>query len=141
MSGSAICRAYPVLRDKARRRLPYPKEVRQLLMEEERLMKTGWQRFLYQPCLPLGDEGRRATGSRDHIELSRAAASEGMVLLKNEGGILPLKHGTKVALFGKGTADYVKGGGGSGQAQAGPGPEWAGSDPAGRPDHPGQPAD
>ena len=77
-------------------------------------MNSGWRRFLYQPCLPLGDEGRRATGSRDHIELSRAAASEGMVLLKNEEAVLPLKKGTKVALFGKGTADYVKGGGGSG---------------------------
>lgn len=77
-------------------------------------MNSGWRRFLYQPCLPLGDEGRRATGSRDHIELSRAAASEGMVLLKNEDAVLPLKKGTKVALFGKGTADYVKGGGGSG---------------------------
>ena len=37
-----------------------------------------------------------------------------MVLLKNECGILPLKKGTRVALFGKGTFDYVKGGGGSG---------------------------
>ena len=77
-------------------------------------MKSGWRRFLYQPCLPLGEDGRRITGSKEHIELSRAAASEGMVLLKNEGGILPLKQGTKIALFGKGTADYVKGGGGSG---------------------------
>ena len=37
-----------------------------------------------------------------------------MVLLKNETGLLPLAEGTRVALFGKGTIDYVKGGGGSG---------------------------
>ena len=37
-----------------------------------------------------------------------------MVLLKNEKDTLPLQNGTKVALFGKGTVDYVKGGGGSG---------------------------
>ena len=46
--------------------------------------------------------------------LSKEAAKEGMVLLKNEGQVLPLKKGSKVALFGKGTFDYVKGGGGSG---------------------------
>lgn len=37
-----------------------------------------------------------------------------MVLLKNEKNTLPIRKGTKVALFGKGTVDYVKGGGGSG---------------------------
>ena len=37
-----------------------------------------------------------------------------MVLLKNEKNALPIRRGTKVALFGKGTVDYVKGGGGSG---------------------------
>lgn len=73
-----------------------------------------WARFLYQPCLPMGENGKRVTGSEEHIDLSRRAATEGMVLLKNEKKILPLKRGQKVALFGKGTADYVKGGGGSG---------------------------
>ena len=73
-----------------------------------------WQRMLYQPVLPLGEDGKRVTGSKEHIALSRKAASEGMVLLKNEGQILPLKKGAKIALFGKGTIDYVKGGGGSG---------------------------
>ena len=37
-----------------------------------------------------------------------------MVLLKNNGSILPLKKGGKLALFVKGLYDYVKGGGGSG---------------------------
>lgn len=73
-----------------------------------------WTRVMYQPNLPLGENGERLTGSKRHIELSKNAAKEGMVLLKNEGGILPLKKGTRVALFGKGTFDYVKGGGGSG---------------------------
>lgn len=41
-----------------------------------------WSRFNYQPCLPLGKEGARVTGCREHIELSRKAAGEGMVLLK-----------------------------------------------------------
>lgn len=36
------------------------------------------------------------------------------VLLKNEKSILPFEKGTRLALFGKGSVDYVKGGGGSG---------------------------
>jgi len=73
-----------------------------------------WTRVKYQPNLPLGENGERLTGSLQHIALSKEAAKEGMVLLKNQDEILPLKKGTRVALFGKATFDYVKGGGGSG---------------------------
>ena len=73
-----------------------------------------WTRIKYLPGLPLGADGRRVTASREHIDLSRRAALDGMVLLKNERKALPLRRGTRVALFGKGTFDYVKGGGGSG---------------------------
>ncbi|MCF0187782.1 MAG: glycoside hydrolase family 3 C-terminal domain-containing protein, partial [Bacteroidaceae bacterium] len=71
-----------------------------------------WARLKYQPNLPLED-GKRVTCCEQHIKLSKEAAAEGTVLLKNDG-LLPLKKGTKVALFGKGSFDYVKGGGGSG---------------------------
>ena len=73
-----------------------------------------WQRFRYYPLLPLGENGSIVTGCQAHIDLSRQAAAEGMVLLKNEKELLPLKKGSKVALFGKASVDYVKGGGGSG---------------------------
>lgn len=73
-----------------------------------------WQRVMYQPNLPLGKNGERVTASKEHRELSKNAAKEGMVLLKNKAHVLPLKKGTRVALFGKATFDYVKGGGGSG---------------------------
>ncbi len=73
-----------------------------------------WARIKYQPCLPLGDNNSKITGCERHIQLSREAAQEGTVLLKNNGNILPLKDGTKVAIFGKAQIDYVKGGGGSG---------------------------
>ncbi len=73
-----------------------------------------YARFRYQPCIPLGDDGRCCTASKKHAQLSRKAATEGMVLLKNENNALPLKKGEKVALFGKATIEYIKGGGGSG---------------------------
>lgn len=73
-----------------------------------------WARAMYQPVLPMGKDGSRVTACREHIQLSKEAAKEGMVLLKNKENVLPLRKGSKVALFGKGTIDYVKGGGGSG---------------------------
>ena len=73
-----------------------------------------WTRANFQPSIPLGKDGKRVTASAEHILLSKEAAKEGMVLLKNEKRVLPLARGTKVALFGKASFDYVKGGGGSG---------------------------
>ena len=73
-----------------------------------------WNRIIHKPNLPLGTDGKRVTACPEHIALSKAAAKEGMVLLKNTNKLLPLDKGCKLALFGKGTFDYVKGGGGSG---------------------------
>ena len=73
-----------------------------------------WARIKYQPCLPLGDNNSKVTGSKKHIALARRAATEGIVLLKNNNNVLPLKKGTKVAIFGKAQIDYVHVGGGSG---------------------------
>ncbi len=72
---------------------------------------SKWKRHFYTPVLPL--EEKRVTGSKEHIELSKQAARECMVLLKNEYSILPLKE-RKIVLLGKAIVDYVKGGGGSG---------------------------
>ncbi len=74
---------------------------------------SKWARIKYQPNLPLGENGERVTGSKEHIELSRQVANEGTVLLKNNG-VLPLKAGTKIAVFGKAQYNYIKGGFGSG---------------------------
>ncbi len=77
-------------------------------------MIDKYNRFRYQPCLPLGKDGRRVTASKEHIALSKQAATEGIVLLKNDDNTLPLAKGETVALFGKATIEYIKGGGGSG---------------------------
>ena len=66
-----------------------------------------WQRSFFQPNQPLGSNGERVTACKEHILLSKEAAKEGMVLLKNEEALLPFAAGTKLALFGKATFDYV----------------------------------
>ena len=60
-----------------------------------------WARVKYFPCLPLGEDGRRVTACKEHIEISRKVAGEGMVLLKNNNNVLPLKLNQKIAVFGK----------------------------------------
>ncbi|MBO7251729.1 MAG: glycoside hydrolase family 3 C-terminal domain-containing protein, partial [Oscillospiraceae bacterium] len=72
-----------------------------------------WTRVNYQPNLPLYP-GKYVTCCDEHIAISLEAAQEGMVLLKNDRDLLPLPGNSKLCLFGKGTFDYVKGGGGSG---------------------------
>jgi beta-glucosidase len=51
---------------------------------------------------------------KENAQLSREAAAEGMILLKNEGKALPIKSGTSIALFGNNSLDLVAGGTGSG---------------------------
>ena len=46
--------------------------------------------------------------------ISKIAATDGAVLLKNEDNLLPLKKGTKVSVFGRIQSTYYKSGTGSG---------------------------
>ena len=50
----------------------------------------------------------------EHRLTARKAATQGMVLLKNEGKTLPLDPTAKVALYGAGAIATIKGGSGSG---------------------------
>jgi beta-glucosidase len=49
-----------------------------------------------------------------HATIARTAAADGMVLLKNNSNVLPIKSNTKVALFGNSSYDIIVGGTGSG---------------------------
>ena len=53
-----------------------------------------------------------------HAELARKVAGESIVMLKNEGGTLPLKAGAKLAVYGVGSEDFVAVGIGSGHVVA-----------------------
>jgi hypothetical protein len=76
-------------------------------------MKALFHRARYMPVLPLGEDGRVVTGCPKHIALTRQAARESMVLLKNNGA-LPLHAGVKLAVFGLGQFAYEQGGTGAG---------------------------
>lgn len=59
------------------------------------------------------------TGSKDEAReegasLTQDIASEGITMVKNEGGALPLSHGASISVFGKNSVDIVFGGSGSG---------------------------
>ena len=51
--------------------------------------------------------------NKEHILLSRQAAEEGIVLLRNENAALPLSKEKAVALFGRNQLELFKGGGGA----------------------------
>ena len=68
-------------------------------------------------------KGNKPTNKPDltaAIGVARSAASEGMVLLRNEAAALPLAAGAKVAVFGRNARSLIIIGGGSAEVNADP---------------------
>lgn len=81
----------------------------------------GAVRILTQVLKMPSNQGYVASNAPDlgaHARLSRQAASDGMVLLKNSQASLPLARGSRVASFGITQINTLKGGAGSGDVNA-----------------------
>lgn len=72
------------------------------------------QRKIIPMPLPGTDTPDVQPWEREHAAVARKAAAESFVLLKNEGNALPLAKGSRIALFGVGAVETIKGGTGSG---------------------------
>jgi beta-glucosidase len=84
-------------------------------------ISQGAVRILTQVLKMPSNQGVAPTNAPDlgaHAQLSRQAASDGMVLLKNNQASLPLAKGSKVASFGITQINTLKGGAGSGDVNA-----------------------
>ncbi|MBQ7576491.1 MAG: glycoside hydrolase family 3 C-terminal domain-containing protein [Bacteroidales bacterium] len=86
-----------------------------LTMADVDLAVTRMLRILFRTPTFKGYKYSNAPDLAAHAKLVRRAADEGAVLLKNEGGVLPLRDkNAKVALFGFGSYKIYQGGTGSG---------------------------
>ncbi|MFC5467376.1 glycoside hydrolase family 3 N-terminal domain-containing protein [Cohnella suwonensis] len=66
-----------------------------------RVLKTKFLLGLFERPYVDPEQAARIIGCREHVELARQVAREGIVLLKNEGGTLPLSKETgKIAVIG-----------------------------------------
>ncbi len=70
------------------------------------------------------DPNASAEREARNMEIARQVAEQGMVLLDNQGGALPIAKSGSVALYGVGTYGTVKGGTGSGSTNPKDGSKW-----------------
>ena len=61
---------------------------------------------------PVERGDAKQIGASDHLALAREAAAKSLVLLKNEGGLLPLRAGSKVLITGAGADNMAMQAGG-----------------------------
>lgn len=84
---------------------------------EEKIINQNVETILNTVIKSLSFKGYKFSDNpplKKNAKISRQAAAECMVLLKNEGKTLPVKPGTSVALFGVNAMELIAGGTGSG---------------------------
>ncbi len=69
-----------------------------------RILRVKFKLGLFEPQRPLEGRGE-VLGSPEHRQLARAAVRESLVLLKNNGGVLPLRGSAQVLVAGKAADD------------------------------------
>ncbi|MEM2795558.1 MAG: glycoside hydrolase family 3 N-terminal domain-containing protein, partial [Thermofilaceae archaeon] len=82
----------------------------------EDTLNASLKRVLSVLSRTLAFKGYRCSNAPDlnaHAKIAYEAGAEGVILLKNEN-VLPLKENTRVALFGTGQIETIRGGTGSG---------------------------
>ena len=72
------------------------------------------QRKIIPMPLPGTDTQEIQPWEKEHAAVARKAAAESFVLLKNEEATLPVPKGSRIALYGVGAVETIKGGTGSG---------------------------
>ncbi|MGQ3049888.1 MAG: glycoside hydrolase family 3 protein [Niveispirillum sp.] len=76
-----------------------------------RILRVKFRLGLFDAARPLEGRGE-LLGSADHRALAREAAAKSLVLLKNQGNILPLKANARVLVAGSGANDIGRQSGG-----------------------------
>ncbi|HTQ63776.1 MAG TPA: glycoside hydrolase family 3 C-terminal domain-containing protein [Puia sp.] len=85
-------------------------DVKQLDQNVERVLKM----ILISPEFKKYKYSNKPNLAKD-AQIAREAASEGMILLKNDNKALPLSNAKKIAVFGNTSYDIIAGGTGSGE--------------------------
>ena len=72
-----------------------------------RILQVKFVSGLFERARPWGRRGANGSsfGSREHREVAREAVRKSLVLLKNEGGVLPLDKGGRILVTGRGAHD------------------------------------
>ena len=72
-----------------------------------RILRVKFGCGLFERGRPWGRRGANGSsfGSREHREVAREAVRKSLVLLKNEGGVLPLDKGGRILVTGRGADD------------------------------------
>ena len=84
---------------------------------DEKILNENAERVLQLALLSPAYKGYKNSNTPDlvqHAKLSREAAAEGMILLKNNNKALPLQSTKTLAVFGNTSFDIIAGGTGSG---------------------------